>query len=225
MMLTPQENLCLYLQLLVMLQHVNPQVDDTGKSQLPPKSKRGPGATLLINWLCQSSVGLDWSAHSSREFCAGHPDWCNVLGFGWGECPDFRQRVFSCLCPLQPLIVGLQSDAGISSGPNPDLLHRNELQHEPVVKSALAGHCWGSGKQHLLMEWPWTCEQICTSEGCTIRHILLWGKKRVTALAQEKAASSTHHLCLVGPLLSKSAPAPALWYQYNIDLPWANITS
>lgn len=225
-MLIPQGNLCLYLQLLVMLQHVNPQGDDTGKSQLPLKSNPGPDATLLINRLCQPSTGL--VPIPAGSFVLGTwkegrqcPDWCSVLEFGWGEHPGFRHRVFSCLCPSQSLIVGLQSNAGISPGSNPDLLHRNELQHETVVKSALAGHCWGSGKQHLLREWP--CELICASGGCTIRHILLCGKKWVTfsdippsCITQPAQPCLLHKpLVLSQPFitLSKPAPASAFWYQ------------
>lgn len=193
-MLTPQENLCLHLQPLVMLQHVNPQVDDTGKSQLSPKSKWGPDATLLINWLSVKPC----SAHASRELCAGQEgrqySWLmQCFGIWMRRVAGFRHREFSCLCPCQSL-HGTQSHAGTIPGSNAALLHRNELQHEALGRSALGGPCWAQ-EQHLLLEWPW--EHIDGREGCTIRHTLLCGEKEhwaisprgSTALAQEKAAS------------------------------------
>lgn len=126
MMLIPQENLCLCLQLLVMLQHVNPQVDDIGKSQLSPKSRWGPDAILLINWLHQSRVGLDWSGHPSREFCAAHLISGNILidAMFWNldeESALASGTEYSPACaPHSPSLV--LGDAGIS----PDLLGRSE---------------------------------------------------------------------------------------------------
>lgn len=89
----------------------------------------------------------------------------------------------------------------------------NELQHGTMVSSALAGHCWGSGNLHLLLEWPCI---VPVSRFIPLNHqahITLW--KEVgdmlryswqmqhtgsTALAQDKAASCTSLVCLASPL-------------------------
>lgn len=170
-----------------------------------------------------------------------YPDWCNVSEFGWGQCPGFRRRGFSCLCHSQSRTVGLQSDAGTSPGPNPDLLCRNELQHGPVVKSALAGHCWGSGKQHLLGEWPCTgpvsrSVPVKAAQSGTYYFVkrTRWHTEIfLPDVAHRQHSPGSGESCLLHiPLvlsepfitLSKSAPAPGFWYQYNINLSWVNIT-
>lgn len=72
-----------------------------------------------------------------------YPDWCSVLEFGWGEHPGFRHRGFSCLCPQSSTVWDSRAMLVLALGQI--LLYRNELQHENMLRSALAGHCWGSG--------------------------------------------------------------------------------